>query len=151
MINRSLRLFPSLVGSSIDFSFKKGFEGSLTLEKNLRSEKEKIRNVVESALSAGGEVCVMLLAELTSYYLKTSYYMAVRSSIEMRRFRPYVLDYLKLSIQERADRLRAQLSVKSNAYRQLKVQALKYFLDTYPSRTKDFKKLLTKEEFMTVV
>ena len=98
-------LFPSLVGTSIEFSFKKKLANVTTIEQNIASARRKIARDIESALSVGGELCVMLLAELTNFYSRESYYMAVRGSIEMRRYRPSVLDYLQLDVQERADRL----------------------------------------------
>ena len=104
------------------------------------------------ALAVGGELCVMLLAELTSFYSKETYYMAVRGEIEMRRYRPSVLEYLKLSVDERAERLHEVLKepIRKDRNRDLKVAALKYFLSTYTSRITEFRKLLTKEEFLIV-
>lgn len=152
MSNRIQSLFPSLVGSSIEFSFKKKVASVTPIDQNIQSAKKRIERDVEVALSVGGEICVMLLAELTNYYRNEIYYMAVRSSIEMRRYRPAVLDYLNLEVQERADRLKAALSepLRGDKNRDAKVEALRYFLSTYPSRLKEFKCLLTREEYMIV-
>lgn len=94
----------------------------------------------------------MLLAELTNYYRKESYYMAVRGAIEMRRYRLAVLEYLQLSITERAERLFSALSERSfsDKHRDLKVLVAKYFLGTYPSRFSSFKDVLTREERLFV-
>ena len=94
----------------------------------------------------------MLLAELTSYYSKQLYYMAVRSCIEMRRYRPAVLKYLELSVDERASYLARELSkpIKYDKGRGVKITALSYFVRTYESRLTDFKSVLTREEFLTI-
>lgn len=145
-------LYPSLVGSSIEFSFKKKVANATSIEQNIQSARKCIDRDIEMALAAGGKLCVMLLAELTSYYSKETYYMAVRSAIEMRRYRPAVLEYLQLGVQERAERLQSVLSEKlrGDKNRDLKLSIAKYFLGTYPSRLPDFKKLFTREEYMIV-
>ena len=152
MNKRTQDLYKSLVGSSIEFSFKKKLDGALSIDKNIRVAREKISKDVELALSIGGKTCVMLLAELTSFYSKEPYYFAVRSAIEMRRYRPMVLDYLSQSVEERNDHLRRVLekSTLRDKDRDAKVQALRYFLSTYTGRLKDFRKLLTKEEYLIV-
>lgn len=152
MNDRIQSLYPSLVGSSIEFSFRKKVANATSIDKNIQSARKKIAQDVELALEVGGELCVMLLAELTNYYRNELYYMAVRSAIEMRRFRPAVLDYLQLDVSERADRLYSVLSEKlrGDRHRELKVVIAKYFLGTYPSRLVEFKKLLTREEYMLV-
>lgn len=146
-------LYTSLVGGSIEFSFRKKVTSAISIDRNIQSARAKIEEDVKVALDTGGELCVMLLAELTNYYRKEVYYMAVRSAIEMRRYRPAVLDYLQLGVDERAERLKEMLSEKlhRDKQRDLKVTIAKYFLGTYPSRTADFKKLFTREEFMVVV
>lgn len=152
MNKRTWSLFHSLVGSSIEFSFKKKIANATPIEQNIQSARKRIERDVEDALAVGGELCVMLLAELTNYYRNEIYYMAVRSAIEMRRYRPAVLDYMKLDVQERADRLKSVLSEKlrGDRNRDLKVSIAKYFLGTYPSRLPEFKKLFTREEYMIV-
>ena len=152
MNKRTWSLFHSLVGGSIEFSFKKKIANVTPIEQNIQSARKRIERDVEVALAVGGELCVMLLAELTNYYRKEIYYMAVRSAIEMRRYRPAVLDYLQLEVSERAERLQSVLSEKlrGDKNRDLKVSIAKYFLGTYPSRLPDFKKLFTREEYMIV-
>lgn len=152
MNERSKQLFHSLVGSSIEFSFRKTVSSALPIDRNIAAAKKRINRDVEMALAVGGNLCVMLLAELTSFYSKEVYYMAVRSSIRMRRFRPYVLEYMKYSVDERSERLKTVLAVpiRSDKNRELKVAALYYFLSIYKSRLPEFKSLLTKEEYLTV-
>lgn len=149
MNERTQSLFSSLVGSSIEFRFKEKMSGVLSIE----SVKKKIAQDVEMALAVGGKLCVMLLSELTYFYMHEMYYMAVRSSIEMRRYRPTVLEYMELPVQERANRLKNVLSegLKTDKNRDIKIVALKYFLSTYPGRIKEFKGLLTREEYMMVI
>lgn len=145
-------LFYSLVGGSIDFSFRKKVTNATPIEQNIQSARKQIERDVTEALAVGGELCVMLLAELTAYYRSEFYYMAVRSAIEMRRYRPAVLEYLQLSVDERANRLKEVLSEKlrGDKNRELKVTIAKYFLSTYVSRLPEFKKLFTREEFILV-
>lgn len=153
MKDRTKDLFPSLVGSSIEFNFLKKVANATPITDNITAAKRRIMRDVKDALAVGGELCVMLLAELTNFYRNEIYYMAVRSSIEMRRFRPAVLDYMGLDVQERADRLKEVLSEKlrGDKNRDVKITALRYFLSTYPSRAKEFKSLLTREEYLLVV
>lgn len=149
----SMELMRSLVGSSIEFSFKKKLAGAVSIEDNIRSARRNIVRDTQEALSVGGELCVMTLAELTYHCMQEMWYMAVRGAIEMRRYRPAVLEYMKLPIYERAERLHNALSENRahDRHRDLKVTALKYFLATYPSRAVDFKRVLTREEYMLVV
>lgn len=148
------KLAPSLVGGSIDFSFKR--EGNATsIEKNIAVEKDRIKKNVNLAFSVGGSLCVTLLAEMVSFYSKEIYYMAVRSSIEMRRYRPFVLEYLTKSIEERAENLESLFKEKTmrkdSSIRDAKIEALRYFLTTYNSRAKDFKRYLTREEYIVII
>lgn len=152
-MNKGIKsLYHSLVGSSIEFSFKKKLVNAISIEQNIQAARKRIERDVEDALTVGGKLCVMLLAELTNYYRSEPYYMAVRSAIEMRRYRPAVLDYLQLTVKERAERLYSILSEKlhGDKNRDLKISIAKYFLGTYPSRLSDFKKLFTREEYMIV-
>lgn len=152
MTESTKSLYPSLVGSSIEFSFKKKVANVTTIEKNIQVAKKRITSDIEEALSIGGELCVMLLAELTSFYSHEPYYMAVRSSIQMRRYRPLVLEYMQKSVSEREERLQRVLSEKlrKDNTRELKVSALRYFLMSFPRRITNFKKLLTREEYLLV-
>lgn len=150
MNERIKSLYPSLVGVSTEFRFKD--KSATPLDGNIIADRNKIQKDVSKALLHGGKLCVMLLAELTAFYRRETYYMAVRSAIEMRRYRPAVLEYLKLSVDERAKELKNVLSKSryTDKDRDLKVSVAKYFLSIYPNRLYDFKKLLTKEEFITV-
>lgn len=131
----------SLVGSTIEYSFGKN-------SGNIDAAKERIRENVKLAHSVQGIYCVTLLGEMTAYYRNEIYYMAVRSCIEMRRFRIPVLEYLNLSVSERAERLCDLLS--KSKHRELVIEALRYFLLIYPNRTSSFKKYLSREEYITV-
>lgn len=152
MDKRTQSLYSSLVGTSIEFSFRKKISNATSIEQNIKSARKAITKDIQMAMSVGGELCVMLLAELTNYYRRELHYMAVRSAIEMRRYRPAVLEYLHLDVEERADRIQAVLSEKlrGDKNRELKVTIAKYFLGTYPNRLSDFKKLFTREEYIIV-
>ena len=151
-MNKGIKsLATSLVGSSIDFSFKKKLDGATSIDANISVERSRIRKNVQRAFEAGGSLCIALLGEMLSYYSKEIYYMAVRSSIEMRRYRPLVAEYLALSIDERAETLKKLLRFgKKDPQRDTKVEALRYFLSTYTGRIRDFKDYLTKEEYLII-
>ena len=148
-------LASSLVGSSIEFSFKKKVSDATPIDENIASEKKRIRKNVEAAFEAGGNLCVTLLAEMTSFYSKEIYYMAVRGSIEMRRYRPLVLEYLNKSVEERMENLIRLLEEKPKRHgdesRGVKIEAVRYFLATYTGRVKFFRPYLTKSEFLIVI
>lgn len=138
----------SLVGSTIEYSFGKKVSSALSISGNIDAAKERIRENVKLTHSVQGIYCVTLLGEMTAYYRNEIYYMAVRSCIEMRRFRIPVLEYLNLSVSERAERLCDLLS--KSKHRELVIEALRYFLLIYPNRTSSFKKYLSREEYITV-
>ena len=141
----------SLVGSSIEFRFSKRDTGATPASANFAAEKSRIRKSIDMAFSADRDNCLVLLAEMFDYYRGVSYYMAVRSAIELRRMRPFVLDYVKeLSIDDREERLKKLLVDKSDKQRDSAIEALRYFLSTYKSRLKNFRSLLTKEELLLV-
>ena len=146
-------LYPSLVGSHIEHSFMRKKSDTAerdALERSVISSRAKIKKDIDSAFKTGGELCIILLAELLSYYTKQVYYMGVRSSIELRRYRPTVLEYLReKSVEKRAETLVSILSTVVGD-RDIKVLALKYFLSTYTSRISEFRGLLSKEEFLMV-
>ena len=151
MDKRKMDLYRSLVGSSIDYSFKRNVDNILTTEKNIRAAKKEISRDIANAFSVGGEYCIMLLAELTNYYRNKIFYMAVRSSIVMRRYRPAVLDYLGTDVSDRVDKLVTALEdKKSSKVRDIILSATKYLVRTYPSRLKSFKDVLTREEYINI-
>lgn len=145
---RTQMLLKSLVGASIEFKFGK-YSDATSIEENIKSEKRKIAKNLSLAFESGKGLCVALLGEMLSYYMKETYYMAVRSSLELRRYRPRVMDYLKLSIDEREKFLIDQLNKKVGD-RDAKVEAVRYFLSTYKGRIKNFRPYLNKEEFLIV-
>lgn len=153
MDKRTKELYQSLVGASTEFSFKKKLSNPLSLEKNIEAAQRKISRDVKTALSVGGKLCIMMLAEITNHYRNEPYYMAVRSYIEMRRYRPTVLEYLSKEVEERADEIRSILSesIKGDKNRELKVGILEHFIAVYPSRLSMFKSLITRSEYLQVV
>ena len=146
MMNQK-ELGASLVGSTIEFRIKDSEnESTLAIIDTTRS---KIESEVEKAISVGGTLCVMFLAELTDFYRRESYYMMIRSSIKMKRYRPMVLDYLKLSVDERAKRIQKILA--SSTHRDLRVLIAKYFFKVYRSRFSAFTKLFNREERIEIL
>jgi hypothetical protein len=149
MKESSRNLYPSLVGGSIEFRMKSAVT---PMDGSIRMTRKRIAEHIASAFSVGGKVCILLLGELTSFYTKESYYLAVRGSIEMRRYRPAVLEYLQKSVEERADLLHQLFteSSKSHKNREFHLIILRYFISVYSGRLSEFKKYLSKEEFLIV-
>lgn len=145
-------LLRSLVGSSIEFRFGKAVEGGTSLEGNIKAAKRRIDKNVEEALSVGGAACVSLLGELTSYYSKQVYYMAVRGNIVMHRYRPMVLGWMESPSEHRFSSLLTMLkqNKKDTPLRAVIVEAVRYFVSTYERYTLAFKPVLTKEEFLLI-
>lgn len=146
-------LYQWLVGSSIDFSFKRKSDDVQSIENNIRSAKVRISKSLSLIHNQGVSPMIKIygMAALLEYYTEQPYYMAVRSSIELRRLRVRVIEYLRdYSVDERVQHLRLELSKKKNSERDILIEGLRYFLMTYPSRLKDFRSLLTREEFMIV-
>lgn len=141
-------LLKSLVGSHIDFSFKRNASNVLTIEKGITLAKSRIDKDVEKVFESPRSLGVKLLAELTSYYSHQPFYWAVRSHITMRRLRPAVLLHLEKSVEERAESIKDLLKTKAD--REVKITVLKYFLGVYPSRLREFKELITREEYLIV-
>lgn len=151
MNRSSFEAFPSLVGSHIEFSFSKKVPNVTSLEKNIKLAKERINKNCSLALYAKGLVGVILLAEMYYFYKQEIYFSAVRSSFSFHRLRPKVMDYLSLSVDERAEKLYSLLESSKREDRDTIINALGYFCGTYPSRLKDFKKVLTREEYLNIV
>ena len=144
-------LYRSLVGSSIDFSFKKKSDDVQSIEKNIHSAKVRITKSLSLIREAHSSAQVMAMAALLDYYVHQSYYMAVRSCIELRRLRPDVIKYLNESTaEERAQHLRIEFEHTRSKTRDVLVEALRYYIMLHPSKLKDFKRYLTKEEFLIV-
>ena len=149
MVDRLSELYGSLVGSNVVFSCSKKVNPSLSIEKNIKLARIKIEKDCHDALLVGGHLGVMLLAELTARYMKEPYYMAVRSAIEMRRYRPAVIDYLKAAPEKRMESIKYLLDgLPKGAKRDLLVRVAEYFIATYPGRLREFKVCLTKEEWL---
>lgn len=152
MINNLLPLYDSLVGVTVDFSFKKKFSDITPIEKSIDTAKRFIEKETGDALMAGGELCIVLLTELTSFYMREPYYMAVRGSIEMRRFRPIVLERMQETIDERENRILNLMDKKGmTKHRELILTALRYFIKSYPRRITTFKGRLSRNELLTVI
>ena len=149
-MDNSRKLLPSLVGVSIDFSFRTKMVGASTIDQNIKAAQKRIEKDVETAHEVGGKLGLILLAEMTSYYASEIYYMAVRGSIHMRRLRPLVLEYMQKSVSERAEELKRELSRGYDTDRDVKITALRYFIQHYPGRLKEFKRLISREEFIIV-
>lgn len=141
-------LLASLVGSHTEFKFSKYDEDALKTDFNRL--RQQITRHSEQALEAGGNTCIMLLAEMTDNLRRKSYYGSVRGSIIMHRYRPAVLEYMELPVEERREKLLTALKSKGDKKRPLRVLAAKYFLETYKSNKSYFTDILTKEELLII-
>ena len=142
-------LLKSLVGATMEFRFSDK-ENSVMYLKTITTERKIIEKDVSTAHRIGGGACLRILAEMLDFYRREAYYMAVRSSIVLKRQRPSVLEYLDtLSVDERCDRLLKDL--KKTGDREYTLLAVKYFLRSFPSRLKNFKEYLSKEELFYLV
>lgn len=141
----SKELARCLVGTHIAFRSKGSDDNYSGV--NLDTEIKFLEKESRTALSVGGTGCIMFLAELTNYYRQKSYYMAVRSGLIMHRYRPAVLDYMKLTPAEREERLMNALQ-EDTFERDFTLQILRYFIRSYPSRRKNFIEHLTRSEYL---
>ena len=141
----SKELARCLVGTHIAFRSKGSDDNYSGV--NLDTEIKFLEKESRTALSVGGTGCIMFLAELTNYYRQKSYYMAVRSGLIMHRYRPAVLDYMKLTPAEREERLMNALQ-EDTFERDFTLQILRYFIRSYPSRRKNFLEHLTRSEYL---
>ena len=70
----------------------------------------------------------------------------------MGRYRPVVFNYMKLPVNERADRLlKLVLSSKKDKHRDFIIDILKYFLLTYPHRLEVFKPYISRSEYIYIL
>lgn len=151
MNKSSFEILPSLVGSHIEFSFSKKVANVTSLERNIRLAKERISRNCEKALYAKGLGGIILLAEMYYFYRQEMYFSAVRGSFVFHRLRPRVMEYLALSVDERAEKIYSLLETLRGESREILTTALGYFCGTYPSRLKDFRRVLTREEYLNIV
>ena len=137
-----------LVGTHLAFRVK-GSEDALS-GINVDTEIRFLERESQVALSCGGSLCIMLLAELLAFYRTKPYYMAVRGGLRMGRYRPAVIDYVQaLTPQERQERLVKALEDKESD-RDVVLKALRWFVHCYPSRRKNFKELLSRSEYLQI-
>lgn len=140
-----------LVGSNTEFSFSKKSDVPVSAEETLKKSRRSIENLCEKALSVGGFLCIAVLGEMTSYYSGQPYYMAVRGAFKMRRNREMVLEYLEMNADKRQEKLLSLFRTHSDRDRDLKVDAVRYFLRVYKHRREAFKEVLSKSEYLYAI
>lgn len=133
-----------LVGTHLSFR-SKGSEDAFS-GVNIATEISFLERESHSALSVGGTPCIMLLAELTAYYRNKPYYMAVRGGIIMHRYRPAVIDYMKLPSEERINRIFSLKDIDRDFF----LKIVRYFIKNFPSKREVFKASLTHSEYLQV-
>lgn len=152
-------LYKSLVGNIIQYRFGSNMDSdSPSISRNIKIAKQQIQKNLELAFSYSAKSkisCIMLLAEMYNFYRDQPYYNAVRSSLNLRRDRLSVLEYLHdKTIMCRSSNLCGALASpmckKDSHFRAVIVEATKYFVGTYPRRLLDFKDLLTREELLYI-
>lgn len=143
-------LYRSLIGVSLEFRFTRS--DAVGVEKSIEVLRKRLEKETSEALSIGGEKCMMFLSELRNYYQTTPQYIAIRGAIKMGRYRPVVFNYMKLPVNERADRLlKLVLSSKKDKHRDFIIDILKYFLLTYPHRLEVFKPYISRSEYIYIL
>lgn len=144
-------LAKSLVGVSVAYRYKSEEFDSITQLSGTRRDIEK-ETLDVCCSGIDGKTAVVVLAEILDYYRRQNYYMAVRSSLNLQRYRPLVITYLEeKSVDFRDNALKELLKkMPTGKFRDMVLNATKYFVRTYKSRTIGFKKFMSKDEFLTI-
>lgn len=129
-----------LVGGHTRFNYK-----GVTLD--FSRERKIAEKDLKTAFAVGGRICIIIIAELLYRYKNEPYYASLRSALNIGKYEDLVDEYMNFGVQEREDNLK--LSLKSRN-REEALIALKYFISTYPRRKKNFKELLTREEYLDI-
>lgn len=148
-MNDSTRgLLTSLVGYHIEFKFS-STAGITSLDNSVQLMRTRIQDTCEKIQYLKGSLGLALLAEMYHFYKSEAYFSAVRGAFSFHRLLPKVMEYLSLTVEERLNKLISLLKGDKER-RYYVVAAICYFCKTYPNRLKQFRPLLTKEEFLNI-
>ena len=148
-MNDSTRgLLTSLVGYHIEFKFS-STAGITSLDNSVQLMRTRIQDTCEKIQYLKGSLGLALLAEMYHFYKSEAYFSAVRGAFSFHRLLPKVVEYLSLTVEERLNKLLSLLK-GCKEHRYYVVAAIGYFCKTYPNRLKQFRPLLTKEEFLNI-
>lgn len=147
-------LVQSLVGCSIEFRDSK-MAKHVSSDKALNLLRRKITDYCVRAKEEKVTLASISLACCQLYYLKQPNYFSVRSSIELTRYRKIVMELINSGSENLQTKICECLEDKKlkeqSKKRDLLIDAIKYFLGVYPSRLKNIKSYLTKEEILYVL
>lgn len=139
-MNKTIR--DLLVGGNTQFTFK-------GVPLDFSREKELAEGNLKKAFALGGKICIVIISELLYRYKNEPYYSSLRSTLNINNgYKDLVDEYMGFSPQEREDNLKSLLTKSRN--RDEVLIALRYFISTYPGRRKNFKELLTREEYLDI-
>lgn len=148
-MNDSTRgLLTSLVGYHIEFKFS-STAGITSLDNSIQLVRTRIQDTCERIQYLKGSLGLALLSEMYYFYKTETYFSAVRGAFSFHRLLPKVMEYLSLTVEERLNKL-VSLLKGCKEHRYYVVVAIGYFVKTYPNRLKQFRPLLTKEEFLNI-
>ena len=152
-------LVQSLVGCSIEFRDSKN-TSKLDSGPALNLLRKKITNFCLRANQSDSSLALLCLTCCQLYYLRQSNYFSIRSSLILGRYREGVMICINkgtdsieeticclLKFEARFDKS----SKRSLDHRDLLIDAIKYFISLYPSRLKNIKSFLTKDEIAYVL
>ena len=137
-------LYPSLVGSHIEFKAS----GKVVTD-TVEATREKIEEDLLEAKSARGAVSIYLMAEIVAFYQTQNYYGAIRSSIRVGRYSRDIQSWLENPSEDRVAKYKYMLGLKGTN-REVLMKVIKYLIQGKRRYLKEFKSLLTKEEYYYV-
>lgn len=147
-------LVQSLVGCSIEFRDGKNTD-KLSGGPALNLLRKKIEKYCNKSFQSKSTLASISLACCQLYYLKQPNYFSVRSSITLRRYRKIVMELINSgsdSLEEKLCQCFEDKKIKADTdSRDLLIDAAKYFVGVYPSRLKNIKAYLTKDEIAYVL
>lgn len=147
------KLYPHLVGAAVEYSdFRKATDKKHFI-KTVESTRNKISKHLTRIFSITNPVFISAaLGEMVNYYRNQSYWLSVKSAIELRRMKDPVRVYLHETPEDRQGVLLSFLKVaKRDHDREVIVLAISYFVKVYESRRINFKEFLTKEEYLNTI
>ena len=144
-----------LVGSNTFFKFKDGTSEDTAVYQSITKAEERIAKELttldNTTWTPGGRN--FFLAQMYHYYYVNPYFASIRRHLKLGRERKEIINLLKeMPIDTQEANIKAAYKQEtSKEGKKCVLIMMKYFLGVYPSRIKNFKPLLSKDDFMYVV
>lgn len=144
-----------LVGSDTFFKFKDGTSEDTAVYQSITKAEERITK--ELALLDRADWTTdernFFLAQMYHYYYVNPYFASIRRHLKLGRSRKAIIDLLKEKPVDSQEKFIKAFYIMTltDVNRKCVLIMLKYFLGVYPSRIKNFKPILSKDDFMYVV